>query len=82
VSRGASLDTIASIHNKLAKVFDEALDVIDVREKGAAALVNVIRQFVKDNDVSASAVPGSPLGRVAEKLTQYPFDPSQDTRLN
>lgn len=82
MSRGASIDKIAAVHAKLADVFEEALDNIDPNEKGAAALLNVIRQFVKDNDVSASAVPGTSLGRVADKITQYPFDPAQDGRPN
>ncbi|WP_445392385.1 hypothetical protein ACUDTL_16875 [Stenotrophomonas pavanii] len=82
MSRAASIDKIAAVHSKLAEVFEEALDNIDPNEKGAAALLNVIRQFVKDNDVSAVAAPGSPMGRVADKMTQYPFDPAQDGRLN
>lgn len=74
----ASVDRIGSVHGKLCEVFEEALDKIDPTEKGAAALLNVIRQFVKDNGVDAEVKPGTPIGRVADKVAEYPFDPSAD----
>jgi len=78
----ASVDTIGIIHGKLAKVFIEALDVIDPAEKGAAAVLNVIRQFVKDNGVDALPAPGAPLGHLADKVSQFPFDPSAEMTVN
>jgi len=78
----ASVDTIGIIHGKLAKVFIEALDAIDPAEKGAAAVLNVIRQFVKDNGVDALPAPGSPLGNLADKVAEFPFDPSAEMTVN
>jgi len=78
----ASIDTIGVIHNKLAQVFIEALDTVDPAERGAAAILNVIRQFVKDNGVDALPVPGSPLGQLADKVAEFPFDPSAEMTLN
>jgi len=78
----ASIDAIGVIHGKLAKVFTEALDTIDPHEKGAAALFNVIRQFVKDNGVDALPAPGSPLGDLADKVAEFPFDPSAGMTVN
>jgi len=78
----ASVDAIAGIHGKLAQVFSEALDVLDPTERGAAAILNVIRQFVKDNGVDAVAAPGSALGTLADKVAAFPFDPVQDGVLH
>lgn len=47
-------------------------------EKGLAAILNVARQFVKDNGIEAIAAPGSPLGNLTDNLTKYPFDPNAD----
>jgi len=74
----ASVDTIGIIHGKLARVFIEALDTIDPAERGAASLFNVIRQFVKDNGVDALPVSGTPLGTLAHKVAEFPFDPATD----
>jgi len=78
----ASIDTIGVIHNKLAQVFIEALDTVDPAERGAAAILNVIRQFVKDNGVDALPVPGSPLGQLADKVAEFPFDPATEMTVN
>jgi len=78
----ASIDTIGVIHNKLAQVFIEALDSVDPAERGAAAILNVIRQFVKDNGVDALPVPGSPLGQLADKVAEFPFDPAAEMTVN
>lgn len=37
-------------------------------KKGLAALLNVARQFLKDNDVTAMAVPDSPLANLTDSL--------------
>jgi stage V sporulation protein SpoVS len=46
--------------------------------KGLAAILNVARQFVKDNGIEAVIVPGSPAGKLADKLKEFPFDASSD----
>lgn len=63
---------LAGLHGKLAEVLKDALDqdYIDP-ESGAkipppAAILNVARQFLKDNKIEAMAVKGSPLHDLAD----------------
>lgn len=62
---------LGSLHGKLAEVLKEALeqDYADP-ETGAklpppAAILNVARQFLKDNKIEAIAAQGSPLANLA-----------------
>ncbi|QWF18690.1 hypothetical protein [Lysobacter capsici] len=82
MSKAASKDELVNVHIKMSQKAEEILDLIDVETKGGAAWFNAIRQFLSDNDVTADAVPGSPLGKVAEKVAQYPFDPAEDARAH
>lgn len=63
---------LGTLHGKLAEVLREALetDYTDP-ETGAklpppAAILNVARQFLKDNKIEALAVQDSPLARLAD----------------
>lgn len=62
---------LGSLHGKLAEVLTEALsqDFTDP-ETGLsmppAAILNVARQFLKDNKIEAIAVQGSPLGDLSD----------------
>lgn len=63
---------LGSLHGKLAEVLKEALeqDYSDP-ETGAklpppAAILNVARQFLKDNKIEAIAAQGSPLANLAD----------------
>lgn len=63
---------LAGLHGKLANVLKEALDqdYLDP-ETGAklpppAAILNVARQFLKDNKIEATAAEGSPLHSLAD----------------
>jgi hypothetical protein len=63
---------LAGLHGKLADVLKEALDqeYIDP-DTGAklpppAAILNVARQFLKDNKIEAVAAEGSPLHNLAD----------------
>lgn len=82
MSKAGSTSKVEAIHNKLCDVFSDALDDFDPKEKGAAALLNVMRQFVKDNNVEAVEAPGSRMGALAEKVAEFPFDPAEDARPN
>ena len=63
---------LGSLHGKLAEVLSEALsqEYVDP-ETGAklpppAAILNVARQFLKDNKIESLAVEGSPLHDLAD----------------
>lgn len=64
--------SLSGLHGKLAEVLKEALDqeYLDP-ETGAklpppAAILNVARQFLKDNKIEAIAAQGSPLHSLAD----------------
>lgn len=63
---------LAGLHGKLAEVLKEALeqDYIDpdtgVKLPPPAAILNVARQFLKDNKIEAVSAEGSPLHSLAD----------------
>jgi hypothetical protein len=63
---------LGSLHGKLADVLTEALsqEYIDpdtgIKLPPPAAILNVARQFLKDNKIEAVAVEGSPLHSLAD----------------
>lgn len=62
---------LASLHGELAKVLKEAIVKEYVDEAGQpmpppAAILNVARQFLKDNKIEAVSVEGSPLHNLAD----------------
>ena len=63
---------LAGLHGKLAEVLKDALeqDYIDpdtgVKLPPPAAILNVARQFLKDNKIEAVSVEGSPLHSLAD----------------
>jgi hypothetical protein len=73
----ASKESLEALHSAIATKLTESIEKMDSSEKGLAALLNVARQFVKDNGIEAVPAPGSALGGLTEKLTQFPFDPSE-----
>ncbi len=76
----ASKKALEELHAKVATTIGEALDELAGAEekKGLAALLNVARQFLKDNNIEAVAAPGSAVGDLAKKVTEFPFDPAED----
>lgn len=54
--------------------------------KGLAALLNVARQFLKDNNVTALAVPDSPTANLAKGLpflgTEFSPDDEEDSPIH
>lgn len=63
--------SLAGLHGKLAEVLKEALEQDYLDEAGnklppPAAILNVARQFLKDNKIEAVAAEGSPLHNLAD----------------
>lgn len=73
---------LEALHGTLARKLSDLLDGIDGEAKGAAAILNVARQFLKDNNIEAELVPGSDLDNLKKRATQFPFDPAEDSRIN
>jgi hypothetical protein len=72
----ASKDALETLHSAIATKLTDAIESMDADTKGLAAILNVARQFVKDNGIEAVPAPGSPTGKLADKLKEFPFDPS------
>lgn len=73
----ADTEKLEALHGNLADTLSTAISAADPTDKGFAALLNVARQFLKDNKIEATAAPGSPVGDLAKKVSQYPFDPAE-----
>lgn len=82
MSRAAPKGALEDLHNKLATTLSEALEGLDPSEKGTAAILNVARQFLKDNNVEAAPREGQPLGALANKVAEFPFNPAEDSRAH
>lgn len=74
----ASKESLEALHTAIAMKLTESIEALDAGEKGLAALLNVARQFVKDNGIEALPAPGSATGGLVDKLKEYPFDPQAD----
>jgi hypothetical protein len=66
----ASKEAMDGLHVQIATVLRDAIaDVAGAEDKkGLASLMNVARQFLKDNEVTALGVPDSPLKNLADSL--------------
>ena len=64
-SKRASDAALGSLHEELAQVLIKAVQFKDDQGLPQAALLSVARQFLKDNHIEGAAVPGSPLGELA-----------------
>jgi len=65
-SKRASEKALADLHAKLAEVLKEGLEFKDEDGKPNPALLNVARQFLKDNKIESEAPKGSPLGDLSD----------------
>lgn len=74
----ASKESLEALHSAIADKLTESIKEMPAGEKGLAALLNVARQFVKDNGIEAVPTPGSPLGKLNDKLKEFPFQPDSD----
>lgn len=75
----ASSEKLDSLHGKIADLLTEALESETLKEdsKNFLATINLARQFLKDNGIEGTARPGSPISGLAQKVSEYPFDPSE-----
>lgn len=79
MSKSASTSALETLHNTLAEKLAELLEGVDGETKGGAALLNVARQFLKDNNIEATPAQGTPLRRIADRVAQFPYDPESDS---
>lgn len=75
----ASEKELDDLHGTIARKLTGTIDAMETGDKGLAAILNVARQFVKDNNVQAVPANGSPTGNLRDKLKQFPYDPNSDT---
>ena len=77
------------LHEKLCDVLIEVMDQgeivevdgVPVKRRPSPAMLNVVRQFLKDNDITGIPVEGSPLGELtAETRKALPFQESGDVQ--
>ena len=76
MAKGATQDALGALHTALATVLADALGQRYQDEDGnatppSAAILNVARQFLKDNGIEAQVAEGSPLKSL---LANLPFD--------
>jgi hypothetical protein len=74
----ASKESLERLHTAVVDKLAESIESMPAGEKGLAAILNVARQMLKDEGIEAVPVPGSATGKLAEKLKQFPFDPTSD----
>ncbi len=75
----ADNEKLEKLHGDLATKLSDAIEDMACTDKGYASLLNVARQFLKDNHIEAIPASGSPLGDLAKKVAQFPFDPNEAT---
>lgn len=87
MGKSASKDSLNDVHAKLAEVMRGMLEGVPMKDEKTGEIVmappspaalNVIRQFLKDNDITALTVPGSPLGELKQAVGKLPFPAAAD----
>lgn len=70
MSKKATEDSLATLHMTLAEVLTTKINAASEEgdSKGLAALLNVARQFLKDNGIEADLNPGTPMSNLVESL--------------
>lgn len=74
----ASKESLGRLHTAIADKLTDALNEMTTDTKGLASILNVARQFVKDNGIEALPTEGNSVGRLNKKLEEFPFDPTED----
>lgn len=67
----AKENELGDLHSALAKILKEQVNLRDENGKCNAAILNVARQFLKDNGIDAAPEHNQELKELAEEL---PFD--------
>lgn len=76
----AQSEALELLHAAMAEAFRGQVELIKTAAasgeevKGAAAILNVVRQFLKDNHIEAEPTPGTPMGNLIDDL---PFDTAE-----
>lgn len=75
--KGKATDaTLSDLHGLLAGEFKKIIEAGDA----PASTLNVIRQFLKDNDIQAVPVPKSPMGDLTGALpTDFQFEDDNES---
>lgn len=71
MSKRASENQLSELHLALAAVLKDQLQFKDENGKANAAILNVARQFLKDNGIDGAAGEVKELAELAE---EFPFD--------
>ncbi len=61
------------MHPAIGEKLAESIEQVAASEKGLAALLIVVRQFVKDKGIEALPVEGRAIGRFNERQKDCPF---------
>lgn len=75
----ASDEALQDLHTQLAVTLSNEITKAENSEegsKGLASMLNVARQFLKDNNIQSTATPGNPLGKLQGDVSKFPFTPS------
>lgn len=78
MTKRATDDALSELHAELASVLKKAVQYRDPEtQMPQAALLNVARQFLKDNKIESTAPKGSPLGELADlpEFDDFPEGP-------
>lgn len=70
----ASKESLQSLHDAVADALVEGIKPYTDKDGNTvrnASMINVARQFLKDNDIQARPTKGKPLGALAES---FPFE--------
>lgn len=81
MAKKTTADDMDSLHAQLANTLKDSIEELKGADekRGLAALLNVARQFLKDNNVTALPVSDSPLKKLTESLPFAGGDfPSED----
>ena len=70
MSEKATKEELSELHGLLAKTFKKILDSGDYK----ASDLNVIRQFLKDNNIESTAPEGSPLFNLTKAMPHFDDD--------
>jgi hypothetical protein len=73
MSKKASEEVMEELHATLAEVLANAIGAMP-KDEPNASLINVARQFLKDNGIDGVAVTGSALERVKDSLPSFDED--------
>lgn len=75
----ATSDSLDALHGALAKALADGIKKGDSEQKGYASLLNVARQFLKDNHIESIPTKDNPLGNLMQQLPEFDEEGSLNT---